>query len=247
MLRNRPDLVESWPDDEVARRWRLLFPRRRMADGTAESPTSLEIKEIASDPKLLATYRERLCDLSWFNRCLNEHIARHANAEDKCTGRFWEGRFKCVRLESPGAVLACSVYVDLNPVRAGTAKSLEESNFTSIQDRINALTRPGSAALGPRLISHEEVTYEGFSARSYLQLVEETGRMLVDKKHSLPADLVPILERLKIRPEGWLENARHQGQLFRRIIGPVELIKNFAAKRQKAWLQGCAAARLLFV
>jgi hypothetical protein len=71
--------------------------------------------------------------------------------------------------------------------------------------------------------------------------------MLVDKKHSLPADLVPILERLKIRPEGWLENARHQGQLFRRIIGPVELIKNFAAKRQKAWLQGCAAARLLFV
>ena len=53
---------------------------------------------IAGNPERVALYRERLASLSWFMRCLNEPIARRANREDECTGRFWEGRFKCQRL-----------------------------------------------------------------------------------------------------------------------------------------------------
>jgi hypothetical protein len=34
-------------------------------------------------------YRQRLYDISWLMRNLNEHIARVANKEDGCTGRFY--------------------------------------------------------------------------------------------------------------------------------------------------------------
>jgi hypothetical protein len=74
-------------------------------------------------------------------RCLCESIARLANAEDEVTGRFFEGRFKSVRLNDEASVLACMAYVDLNPVRAKMAETPETSEFTSAWQRILAATQ----------------------------------------------------------------------------------------------------------
>jgi len=47
ILRSRPDVVATWSDDEVARRWLMLCPHRRKSDGSPLQPSEPEIKSIA--------------------------------------------------------------------------------------------------------------------------------------------------------------------------------------------------------
>ncbi len=138
ILRTHPDIVEMWPDQEVARRWLILFPRHRSPDGIPLPPSEKEISALVDCPERIAELRRRLSSLSWFMGRLNESIARAANKEDDVKGRFWESRFKCQVLLDDAAVAACMVYVDLNPIRAGLAETPEESDFTSVQERIRA-------------------------------------------------------------------------------------------------------------
>jgi REP element-mobilizing transposase RayT len=137
ILRNRPDVVAGWSDEEVARRWWQLFPLRKNKDKSPAVPTESELKLFMS-PARSKQLRTRLSDISWWMRALAEPIARRSNLEDKCSGRFWEGRYKCQKLADETAILACSAYVDLNPVRAGVADAPEKSRYTSVYERVEA-------------------------------------------------------------------------------------------------------------
>lgn len=90
-----------------------------------------------------AAWRERLADISGYMKCLKEFIARRANVEVNCKGRFWEIRFRCQALLDDTAVIAAMGYDDLNSIRAGLSETLEGSDLTSVQERIELL-RPGS-------------------------------------------------------------------------------------------------------
>lgn len=138
VVRLRPDLAAAWTDEEVARRWWRLFPRRGKTDGTPAEPLQSDLDVLMVDADALETKRRRLANLSWFMGRLCEWVARRANKEDACKGRFWEGRFKCQALLDDAAVLACSMYVDLNPIRTKLAETPEESDYTSAKDRIDA-------------------------------------------------------------------------------------------------------------
>ncbi|WP_214516226.1 hypothetical protein [Aliivibrio fischeri] len=130
--------VESWSDEEIAQRWTTLYkvPLQVSRWLSGELKSTAEINKTL---ELIDEWRECLQDISWFMRNLNEYVAREANKEEGCTGRFWEGRFKPQALLGEKALLSCMAYVDLNPVRAAMVQSLEESEFTSVYERIHSM------------------------------------------------------------------------------------------------------------
>jgi REP element-mobilizing transposase RayT len=148
IARNRPDVVATWSDKDVALRWLKIFPGQRMDEQLAD-PITNQVESLARDSVRIAEIRCRLSNPSWFMKALCEPIARLANKQDEVTGHFWEGRFKAQTIVDEAGLLACSLYVDLNPVRAAMAESPSQSTHTSGYDRIRALkgaTIPSAAA-----------------------------------------------------------------------------------------------------
>jgi hypothetical protein len=176
--------------------------------------------------KLISTWRQRLSDLSWYMRCLNEPIARMANSEENCTGRFWEGRFTSQALLDERAVLACMAYVDLNPIRAAMAKTPEESDYTSIQER---MMNPEGRSLRPFAGQADDDVGIPFNLKDYLELVDWAGRLIRgDKKGFIAAGTPPILTRLgmdAVPVMGYLRRPERQPSV---ALGPVSSMRTFA-------------------
>ncbi len=139
LLRIRPDIAAAWSDEEVAYRWACVRAIYRKHRRTMPEPNRSHIDELLKSPKELADRRKRLSSLSMFMALLCEPLAILANKEDRVSGRFWQGRFRSQALLDESAMLACSMYVDLNPIRAGVAATPEQSAFTSAFTRIKGL------------------------------------------------------------------------------------------------------------
>jgi putative transposase len=235
VVRINADGVKQWSDEEVARRWLRIFSgppllRRYLMNA---SMTSTELKCVAD---LLATWRERLADLSWFMRCINEPIARMANREEHCSGRFWEGRFKSQALLDARAVLACMAYVDLNPIRATMARTPEGSEYTSIQERI---ADPEHSCLRP----FGETEEEGipFSLKDYLELVDWGGREIKHNKRGyIPASVPPILIRLRMGASPVLDYLAKDDIPSFGALGPVSMLRAFARSVGRSFIKGHA-------
>jgi len=140
VLRVDAERATALSDDAVLRRWTQLFTGPLLVQRyLSEARSQMGQAECDKVNEFASLYRQRLADLSWFMRVLNESIARQANAEDDCTGRFWEGRFKSQALLDEQALLAAMAYVDLNPIRAGMAESLQGSEHTAVKARLDDL------------------------------------------------------------------------------------------------------------
>ena len=176
ILRSRPDVVETWDDTEVARRWLILCPVRKTVDRLPEEPNEMELNSIRNDAQKLATIRMRLSDIGWWMRLLCQQIAVRANHQDQELGKFWQSRFKAVRLLDEQALLACAAYVDLNPIRAAVAQTLESSDHTSAQRRIQAVKAAVNEAPTSKgqIAAAQAVAVEAKPAASVIQKDQKT-------------------------------------------------------------------------
>ena len=249
--------ARTWTQQEIVERWGELFSVpatvqqwQRGIAGEAESRAA---------EALVEQWRARLQDISWFMRALNEYLARRANAEDDCKGRFWEGRFRSHALLDEAGLLTAMAYVDANPIRAGIATTPESSQFTSIYQRIAELrsqrdrTPRVDADANPHVplqrfrSSNSDRAAIPYQLDEYLELVDWTVRQIrMDRPGSVDDCLPPIMQRLGIDAYAWTVAMRPAGNVFGRAMGRLSQLRLHARTLGQSWVRGLHKAKHLY-
>jgi REP element-mobilizing transposase RayT len=246
--------ADIWSLDDVIERWHALYKGNALSQRYLMSGDFSEA-EYHRLSEFVEIWRERLMNISWFMKRLNECISRQANYEDNCTGRFWEGRFKSQALLDEKALAACLAYVDLNPVRAGMAKTPDTSDYTSIKIRAkkaktaHTVNHPRQQAKGlmPFVGNPRDTMSVGlpFKLTDYLELVELTGRQIRhNKKGYIEKHQPPILQRLGIEVESWMKMTTSFETTFKDLVGNPTLMDSAIAlldRKRRPGIANCKA------
>ena len=270
VLRTRPDIARRWSPAEVVRRWLTITRLAKAMGNDVPTPSPQKTKLLLRNKKKIAKLRRRLSSVSWLMGILCENIARRANQEEDRKGKFWESRFQCRRCDSEAAILVCGMYVDLNQIRAGEAKTPETSRYTSAFDRIQGRSQRSlknrvdgwlcELTLRDGPLEGLDSEYRSRSGRrasdqgllsirleDYLQLLDWTGRQQrPGKRGAIPKSLAPILDRLAICQDALVDSLEHFDELFGHVIGHPADLQQAAAEMGVRWLKGQRANRQLF-
>jgi putative transposase len=95
---------------------------------------------MANHVHLIVEPRVSATSLSVLMKSLAGQHAQRLNKVYGRTGSAWEGRFRCSLITSDRYLLACSRYVDLNPVRAGIAVKPEDYAWSSYRAKVGLET-----------------------------------------------------------------------------------------------------------
>ena len=227
VLKINPEEVAAWTDAEIVEKWLKLNPRKGEGSVVRESRK----QAMQQDVQRLDVLRERLGSLSWFMRYLNEPLARLANMEDGCKGRFWEGRFKSQKLLDEHAVLACMIYVDLNPVRAGLATDPLRAQHTSLAKRVKEKWAYGKPM---RSIGRESRQLPfSYSLDFYVRLARWTMETQQTEKPTLPEGRPPS--------DSWQLQYMPKPGCWQRAQGSAKMLKEYAQDLGQCWIKTYSA------
>ena len=233
VLETHPEDSLLWDDEEVVDRWLAVCPGR---ESLRRDPAAAALRRSAllADAEHVAVLRDRLSSLSWFMRFLNEPLARMANLEDGCTGRFWQGRFASQRLLDEAAVLAALVYVDLNPVRAGIADDESQCTFTSIHHRLSR--QGGGDLLRPLNWGVPDLSISPITLADYRSLLRWTAQAQRGQRRAGRMSH-PCLERRQIDIDQWEAHCLPRPGQWRRASGSLQSLREYAAALGQRWIQ----------
>ncbi|NJS37619.1 MAG: transposase [Brachymonas sp.] len=239
-----PAATKTWSDDEVATRWVRLYPPREATEAAFDAKKN----NLLADAARLEITRQRLGDVSWLMKCLAEHIAKRANAEDICKGRFWEGRFKSQVIKDEKGLLAAMAYVDLNPIRAGTTNRLDHSHNTSVKERIKQVRDNPKRLAATMMPIHGSIKplILNIKVKDYLELVDWTGRQIRDDKRGSISKQVPnIVQKIEDDAARWPTRVKAIGSGYWRVIGEAEDLIDTAKAIGQKFLCGLGFAQSL--
>lgn len=229
-------LANTWSDEEVVEQWHKIHKGTLLTQAYAQGKKTKKAQRTTLNTTI-AIYRQRLADISWFMRELNEPIARLANKEDQCTGHFWEGRFKSQALLDEQAITACMAYVDLNPIRANMAKTLNTSAHTSIKRRIEGLKKGCQPTkLMPFIGNPRDKQPHGlpFHLSDYIQLLTlSTQANTPPKLRNIAIDSSDILRRLGVDEAIWQSISHSFEDTFSIAAGQSEALETYKHHTQR--------------
>ena len=240
----------SWPTETVLQQW------HKMHKGTLLTQKYMK-GELLRDSELDAVkataevYRKRLFDISWFMRNLNEFIARKANEEDNCTGRFWEGRFRSQALLTEKALLSCMAYVDLNPIRAKAATNIQNSYHTSIHTRLasNALNNKPIKGLMPFKSQRISKNHRclNFTLNNYCELLDDSIKLLTDNnKETATQESDDDIKLIGLGKPYWLKVINDFESTFSFAAGDTASMQKFKERTHRKRMAKQKAASLCF-
>jgi hypothetical protein len=166
----------------------------------------------------------------------------HTSAFDRICG--WQMRRQAAEageeIEAGGSRVGTGLNVAMDAPDGWLGELTLQEGPGASESEWNMRSRTGRRASDKGLLS--------LTLEKYLELLDWTGRQLVEgKRGAIPDSLAPILERLRIRSERWLDLIEHFDEWFRNFVGHMDELRQVAVRSGKRCLRGirqCAAAFL---
>jgi hypothetical protein len=108
----------------------------------------------------------------------------------------------------------------------------------------------GDTAVKAKRNRNRRASNKGFLSMEqddYLRILDWTGRQIrSDKRGAIAKDVAPILDRLGVATDCWVDCVKNFGRWFHRAAGRVALLADEASHAGKRWLQGIGHCQQAF-
>ncbi len=125
-------------DEELLRRYRILYPRPTPWNPMCADVLEKHLKENSHVGKMLRkSLSARMHDISWMMKTLKQRFSLWFNRSHKRFGPLWSGPFKSLLVEDEtGALSTVAAYIDLNAVRAGKVADPKDYRYCGYAEAV---------------------------------------------------------------------------------------------------------------